>query len=357
MNRIPIILCNTLLAMVLAEGAARIAEWLHPESAEIRFAYAPYRMLRMVKAPWALNRDGFRAKEPEAYRDKFLIEFLGGSACLGVGTNTGRIIPDRLQDALHSAGFRAASVLNLCQGGATSAQELVIFLQYGYPLSPQVVLSFDGANDLMHPYPTGEDDAPNLPYRDREMRAQFDHSFLPHLALTRVAARIARRGADPSARFDLAVEPVKIYRSYIDALDAVRLLTVAHGGVYAVLLQPSLHHEKPWSVQETEMWRERRPMDGAQVSSYVRELYGGAVSTLRQWSMDTGTPFYDLSRVFARTPETVYSDSVHFTGELGYELLERELVRQGLVERISEQYSVWEQRRRSISERSALWRR
>jgi hypothetical protein len=54
---------------------------------------------------------------------------------------------------------------------------------------------------------------------------------------------------------------------------------------------------------------------------------------------------FDLSESFAGTPETVYSDSVHFTGERGYATLERELIRQGLIERIGERYRLWEKRR------------
>src|SRR5206468_1837985 len=88
-----IVVFTTLALALLAEGGARIAEWLHPNHQALSFSYAPYRMLRMTKGPWALNRDGFRARELETYRDSFLVEFLGGSVCLGVGVNPGRTVP------------------------------------------------------------------------------------------------------------------------------------------------------------------------------------------------------------------------------------------------------------------------
>ena len=100
MPRAALILFQTLLLLGLAEGAARLAEWLHPAAEDVTFAYAPYRMLRMANAPWPLNREGFRARELESYRGSFLVEFLGGSVCLGVGANPGRIVPERLEDAL-----------------------------------------------------------------------------------------------------------------------------------------------------------------------------------------------------------------------------------------------------------------
>src|SRR5260370_24782958 len=186
-----LILLNTVLVFALAEGAARIAEWVHPERPDMTFGYAPYRMLRMTRAPWPLNREGFRARELESYRGRFLVEFLGGSVCVGVGTNPGAPLAERLEAELHRAGLARAAVLNLCQGGATSSQELAIFLEYGLPLAPRVVCSFGGANDLMHPRPVGEDDAANLPYHDAELRARFEGTLAgdlaPHLALLRVA--------------------------------------------------------------------------------------------------------------------------------------------------------------------------
>ena len=355
MTRIARTVCKTLLLLGLIEGSARVAEGLRPEVTELTFDYAPYRMLRMSKAPWPLNRDGFRARELETYGNSFLIEFLGGSVCLGVGTNPGKTLPERIEGALHRAGMRKAQVLNLCQGGAPSAQELAIFLEYGLPLAPQVVLSFNGANDLMHPKPVGEDDGPNLPYRNREMQAQFNgHSLLNHLALPRVMARLARRGADPGHGLADAVAPEKILRSYIDSLDAVRTLSAAHGALHAVLLQPTLHYRKQWSAEETAMWKRRRPQDGAEISRYVQRLFEGAEAALAEWSARTGAPVFDLTPAFQQSRATIYSDSVHFTGEEGYRTIERELEQQGLIDKIARQYARWEER--TLSAASSSWR-
>src|SRR5579863_3204346 len=251
---------NTLLLLLGAEGVARLAEWIHPPADDLTFEYAPYRMLKMSRSPWQLNRDGFRAQELETYRNSFLIEFLGGSVCLGVGTNPGPTVPERLELALHRAGLARAKVLNLCQGGATSAQELAIFLEYGLPLAPQVVLSFNGANDVMHPQPIGEDTAANLPYQDREIRARMSgDTALTHLAALRVAARLTARWNPPKRVTGNSVPEADILTSYHQTLSIVRILTEQQGGFYALLLQPTLHFEKPWSAQEAAMWRTSHP--------------------------------------------------------------------------------------------------
>ncbi|HEV8144782.1 MAG TPA: SGNH/GDSL hydrolase family protein [Bryobacteraceae bacterium] len=338
-----LILLNTLLLAALAESIARVAEWVRPERAELAFEYAPYRMLRTTRAPWPLNREGFRAAELESYRGSFLIEFLGGSVCLGVGTDPGPVLTERLEQALHQAGLERARVLNLCQSGATSAQELAIFLQYGLPLKPQVVISFNGANDLLHPQPTGDDEAPNLPYRNRELEARFAGSAARdlgrHLAVVRIAGRLARRGSSEGG--GTAVELAAIVDSYVQTLDSTRVLTEASGGLYAVALQPALHLEKPWSADESAMWRRRRPDRGEWIRSLARERFTFARTALVAWGAKTRTSFYDLTRVFRSTPEPVYSDSVHFTGERGYRMLFEELERQGLVREITQRYGVW----------------
>ena len=264
MPRGVLIALNTIALFTLAEGTARFAEWVHPGAEGVTFAYSPYRMLKMTHAPWPLNRDGFRARELETYRDSFLIEFLGGSVCLGVGDDPGETVPELLEDALHQAGLMRVEVLNLCQGGAASAEELAIFIEYGLPLHPQVVLSFDGANDVLHPRPVGDDEAPNLPYCDAQLEARVNgRDALSHLAVARVAARLAGRFRKPAPSQSPPVAEGAILDSYLYHLAAVRTLARAGHAFYAVLFQPTLHLDKPWSPEETAMWRSRRPRDAA----------------------------------------------------------------------------------------------
>ena len=330
------------IAFGLAECAARLAEWAHPARPELTFEYAPYRMLRMTHAPWPLNSEGFRAQEFARYKGKFLIEFLGGSVCLGVGTNPGKTVPERLEEMLHRADLAEVAVVNLCQGGATTGQELAILTQYGLPLAPQFVISFNGANDLMHPAPVGDDDAPNLPYRNREMKILFEgrHGQLAHLALTRVAARLAQRL--PVRAQEQDVPDGAIIDSYIYSLDLTRTLAESRGASYKVLLQPTLHWNKPWSAAEAGMWRERRPGDGAAISERTAQRYRAAGQALLSWGREHHVETYDLTHVFAQTADTVYSDSVHFVGETGYQVLFDALAHQGLIESITKRYRRWQ---------------
>ncbi|MEO8097086.1 MAG: hypothetical protein ABI811_05250 [Acidobacteriota bacterium] len=364
MTRAASITLNIALLLGLAEGCARLAEALRPAQEDVGLDYAPYRMQRMIRAPWTLNRDGFRAAELESYRGKFLVEFLGGSVCLGVGTNPGKPLPQRLEEALHAAGLANAAVINLCQGGVASAQELAIFVQYGLPLKPQVVLSFDGANDLLHPRPLGEDGDANLPYQDREMKARFDghHGWFEHFAVKRVADRVAQRLPMPVRTFAALgpdVAPASIIESYLYVSDVIRTLTEAQQGLYALLLQPTLHYAKPMSVAERSGWTGRRSDDAEVASGYAAGLFEQTRTALTAWSEKNHAPVYDLTHTFRETPGTVYSDSVHFTGETGFRMLEEELERQGIVARITSRYRDWETEQSGLHpiSRTLAWQR
>jgi hypothetical protein len=235
-------------------------------------------------------------------------------------------------------------VLNLCQGGATSAQELAILIEYGLPLAPRVVLSFDGANDVLHPRPIGEDDGANLPYRDASLRARVNGgSVLEHLALARTAARLSERFRKLAPAQGAGVAEEDIVRSYVYALSLARTLTQSQCGDYALILQPTLHCDKAWSPEESSMWSARWGRDGAGLSQVIARRYSGARDAAAAWAGGSGAGFYDLTRVFARTNAAIYSDSVHFAGPLGYSILMDDLSRQGLIERIAADYRAWEQ--------------
>lgn len=356
------------LVVLLALGVevgSQLIEWLRPEVEDVSFDYAPYRMLRMKSAPFELNREGFRAKELDTYRGKFLVEFLGGSVCLGVGTHPGKPVSEQLEEALHRAGLMQAAVVNLCQGGTASGQELAIFLQYGLPLHPQVVLSFNGANDLLHPRPLGEDPAANLPYHNREMQALFEghHSWFEHLALKRVSDRIHRNWLSPAMEQRTGetgqVAPHSIFESYLYMTEVTRRLTEAQGGTYALLLQPSLHYAKTWSTEERTQWVGRRPHDAQAATEYAHSLYAQMRTATAVWAARSGGRLLDLTETFASTQGTVYSDSVHFTGETGFQLLEAEVERQGLIQLIEERYREWERspNEHSSDSRSVAWLR
>jgi len=77
-------------------------------------------------------------------------------------------------------------------------------------------------------------------------------------------------------------------------------------------------------------------------------LYAEAGPLLERWAAFQGTAFLDLTGVFEHSSETIYSDSVHFTGKRGYAALFDEVERQGLIDRIAARYRQWQARHTTI---------
>lgn len=178
-----IIILNLVFLLLIMETLAALYEYRKPSSANqtpIGFDYAPYRMMKTNVAPWPLNEEGFRAKPLSLYARssdrRFQIVFLGGSVCAGYVDKIGDTLPDLLESELRKRGLDKVDVINLCQGGAVSAQELAIFIQYGLSLKPEIVVSFNGANDIFHVRPLGPNEQENLPYMNKEMRALWLHN-------------------------------------------------------------------------------------------------------------------------------------------------------------------------------------
>jgi len=175
-----------------------------------------------------------------------------------------------------------------------------------------------------------------------ERLLRHDDPVARHLALARIAGRLIHRV--PAASAAPAVPLSNILHSYEYTLGVTGTLAESRGALYAVLFQPTLHFAKPWSPQEAGMWRGRRPQDGEAMSRGVRDLYAGAAAELARWAAARNLMLVDLTHTFERTPETIYSDSVHFTGERGYAMVFEEIERRELLARIAERYRAWERR-------------
>ncbi len=346
---------NCLLAFFLLNVGAYVVERIHPEPGlGPDFDYAPYRMMKHVHAPWPLNEDGFRAPSLKATAatasEHFNIVFLGGSVCLGVGGDNGAPLPDLLEEALHHQGLKQARVLNLCQGGAVTGQELAILLQYGLEQRPSLVVSFDGANDLMHPAPIGFDEKPNLPYLNKEMSALWSQvkngsSFILPLMQTPIAHLVRR--TIKHIHFHPAAEAVnsadEIVDSYIQGLDLATRISTSYHIAHAVVLQPVLYRGKKLHPQELAKVADIY-QDPGRVSVRANLIYALAVEKLRHWSKTSGATFYDATQTFKDVDGPIYVDSVHYGVPQGYQLVLATLKQQGFLTYVEQLYRKWEKR-------------
>jgi hypothetical protein len=202
MKRGATVALSAFIFILSAEGIARVAEWVNP----------------VRERPLGISGN------------TFLIVFVGDAACLKEN------VPEQLEHGLHRAGITRASVLNLCRAGAAAGEKMTAFLEYGLPLGPQVVVSFDGA-----PYLT---------------------PGIEHLALRRLV-----RGSSPG--------PQSMLNSYLYATEVIRTLTKSQSGWFGVLqpvTRPITDALAYWSAET-----------GAPVFEDRERLFEAIVERYRDW--------------------------------------------------------------------------
>ncbi len=89
---------------------------------------------------------------PEKEKDEFRIVLIGGSAAQGwwAATNDDmfyRLLEGKLNDLLKDRPERVR-VINLAMGGSATYQNLIMLNKWGHELSPDLIFSFSGFNDL-----------------------------------------------------------------------------------------------------------------------------------------------------------------------------------------------------------------
>ena len=100
-----------------------------------------------------LNAEGFRTREIVMPKpaDEVRIFFLGGSTVIG-GYEVETTIPGVVEAQLHANGLPQARTYNFGVLSFVSGQELALFVHRLIDLKPDLVIAYDGGNDLYQPW-------------------------------------------------------------------------------------------------------------------------------------------------------------------------------------------------------------
>jgi hypothetical protein len=350
-GRVAIVVLNLIILLALIETGCWLAAGSSAgmfDDALSRMGYSPYRMNKVASAHFPLNADGFRAKPLDQYPrdDRYTIVFLGGSVCMGMGGANGQPLSELLEAELHRAGMAKAQVVNLGQGGAVAAQELAILVHYGLPLKPRMVVSFNGANDLLRLRPLGGVGTPGTPYLNDDCEFIWDHwengsnlgRMLAHTYTARRLGKIARR-LGPSPRDKGPAVPIETAVSaYVSQLDIVTHLARGYGIRHLVALQPSVFAGKTLSDEEGRWIAKHYTLEQR---AHAERLITHARTELGRWGAANAVTTIDLTDAFLDQPATVYLDSVHFANQLGYPRLLEAMAAQNVIRAIGDDYAAW----------------
>jgi lysophospholipase L1-like esterase len=256
------------------------------------------------------NSLGLRGPETtlEKPAGRYRIAVLGGSSAWGYGCSSDQTtVPGVLETLLREVRpGQDIEVLNAGQAGYVSGQELTYFHRLISRFEPDLVILFDGYNDVFSGFTNA---AAGWPQNTLRLRSRYEARWPARLwselqevsALARMLSRMFP--ADPPGKRPAAQD---IAEAYVHNAKAIARL--AAPARVLVALQPNIATiSKPLAAEEAEMLRLRSEVFG-DYQSYVTQAYEQMASLAR----DAGLEYVDLQGSLGAEPELLFADECHF---------------------------------------------
>jgi len=280
------------------------------------------------KACLSFNQLGLRGNLPGSKNaSEYRILFFGGSTAFN-GEPLNNSIPLLLESELHE--MRGGSNVRVYDWGVVSynsAQQLVLLTMEGIDYSPDMVIFYQGANDLG---PFNYDPRPNYPYNYLTLQSavlsfQDDAGVFRILStgaklLLRKSIIIRVLDAKTGGHLEASIVNKDLYRqqadygseewkreivdSYAKNTEKAALLCNAKNIRFVAIHQPLLNYKHPLTAKE------RALVPSAEFSSFIAEVYPEMGRCLGNMSGSRVTG-KDLKDIFNNTPEDYFWDFTH----------------------------------------------
>lgn len=329
--RIFLVLSSLLVAIIICEIIYekffyREEELLHGYTNTLFYKPYPYIMYKATplefstfndenNKPVFINRNGYRGQVPKKEKNnkEFRIFILGGSTVFGAEND----IVSEIEKVFHTNGFKHVKAYNYGTPSSNAGQNLARLLYEIVDYSPDLVISYEGANDFEHPF--FADPRPGYPFNFfiHEANPLYTKTLknYPLLPTLLYASSIVRENFDmyfvnAFGQTDELQKKVghmtpPWYQDIVDTfwnhLLKTQHLSRSYGADYIAIFQPMVYYKEP------RIGKERNASLGINYSDMerLREL-------LRQKAAnDTKLNFYDASDVFDGHSREVFKDTVH----------------------------------------------
>ncbi|MFN8009434.1 MAG: SGNH/GDSL hydrolase family protein [Terriglobia bacterium] len=266
-----------------------------------------------------INALGFRG--PEIIRNKpagrTRIVVLGGSSAWGFGcTSDDRTVPGRLQSILHEQlPGQDIEVINAGQIGYDSTQELIYFHRSIRALNPDLVLLFDGYNDVLADF---INPVSGWPLHADLLKSRFEDAFHPRsvrndlvafIRQSKLVDLVLRRISEkskPKGPIQPSISPSTTAEMYLSSV--LSLIQLAAPVPVWVALQPvPVTILKPLAPEEVTIVAEKE----RSIQNYndrVRKTYHLIREGLRGQKIAT----IDLDASLGTEPVLMFADECHF---------------------------------------------
>jgi lysophospholipase L1-like esterase len=271
------------------------------------------------------NALGLRGRETALPKPagRFRIVVLGGSAAWGLGsTSDERTLPGQLEAELHRLHpATEMDLLNAAQAGFVSGQELIHYHQEIEPLAPDIVLLFDGYNDIVadlgNPvagWPQGAEHL-KMRYEDFLRSGRFGADLLLFLRGSRAFDLAYQRlAAVGPAAVAQAVTPEMTARRYVE--NAAALARMIAPRPLWIALQPVLATtRKPLAAEEMAVLSERE-QETPGYAARVRDSF----ARMRDGATSAGISVIPMEDALGSEPHRMFADECHFGDEAAHRL-------------------------------------
>lgn len=251
---------------------------------------------------------------PSGTGKTFRIFFFGGSTMWGTGARDAHTIPSLVARTLCVHGI-PVQVTNFGSSAYTSTDGLLmLLLQLRQKNLPDIVVFYDGANDVYAAWQSGIAGVPqNMENRERDFNSRSRLNLLSWLS-DRYTIRIAQkivgkflRAADSNAAAPLSSTlSADVAQVYLRNIAFVQSLADDFHFTPLFYWQPVLFTKSEQSVEEQELiWRD----------ASFGDLYHDTTTEIQRAASVT-----DLSAIFATHPETLFIAQIHLS-EAGNQLI------------------------------------
>ena len=278
-----------------------------------------------------INSRGFRGKEFSAEKapGTYRIIIVGGSGAMGYGSSSddtafSQVLENMLNDASKNMKFE---VINAGLASAISAQELVLLVTELIDLKPDMVIVFDGFNDIVGS--VINDRRPNYPWRfetvEKALKVSptklFINKRLNNFRLTKLIIKKMEEIKKKEALDNLSPNQAGL-TAYIGNIKKMAMIMRGLSIEPVFIMQPNLYFKKDPSSDEKEILASEPPA----LESIVKPMFLKAREELASLSKADNVAFFDFTGIFDGNPETIFFDSVH-AGDRGQEIIAREILK------------------------------
>ncbi len=306
---------------------------------------------------YSFNSLGFRGDLPDPEDDsEYTIILLGGSAAFN-GEPLENSIAKKVERNLRDMGLEKVRVYNWGVTSYNSGQELAALLYHGIDLDPEMVIVYDGANELQQYF---YDPRPGYPhaFASNEKAIKYfsnetNNLDIPDLFLLSVrrlesmkflTERVFRRVIDYQftgisqlrAEVGYGTDEWKerIVDNYVRNIEKMSMISEAADFRLAVFMQPLVHFKRPLVGAEIHM------VSTLDFQEFVNDTYPEMSLGIKSLSWEyPKNRYYDFSSLLSGHDAQIFWDYIHITHE------GNEIVAENIAERI---YPLIEEDLRSI---------